>query len=299
MNSLKTVSLLLLASIVMMSCMDETNDFDASGTFEAEEVIISSEAIGVLKQFKIDEGQTLAAGEFVGYVDTVQLHLKRKQILAQYHALLGKKPNINIQLAAYESQLSTAIKERQRIKNLMEGDAATKKQLDDIDATIEVIQNQIRAQKSSLEITRDGISNDADPLFIQIEQIDDQIKKSKIINPIAGTILAKYARENEMTATGKALYKIADLSTVILRVYISGNQLSQVKLNQKTKVLTDDGSGGFKETEGTISWINDKAEFTPKTIQTKDERANMVYAIKVNVVNDGFYKIGMYGEVKF
>jgi HlyD family secretion protein len=299
MNSLKTAFLGLLASLAMMSCSDDTDGFDASGTFEAEEVIISSEANGVLKQFKIDEGQTLASGEFVGYIDTVQLHLKRKQLEAQYRALLGKKPNINIQLAALESQLSTAIKERQRIKNLVEGDAATQKQLDDIDATIEVIQSQIRAQKSSLEITRDGISNDADPIFIQIEQIEDQLEKSKIINPIAGTVLAKYARENEMTATGKALYKIADLSDMILRVYISGNQFSQVKLNQKVRVLTDDGSGGLKETEGTISWINDKAEFTPKTIQTKDERANMVYAVKVNVVNDGFYKIGMYGEVKF
>lgn len=299
MNSLKTAFLGLLASLVMMSCSDDTESFDASGTFEAEEVIISSEANGVIKQFKIDEGQTLAAGEFVGFIDTIQLHLKRKQLQAQYNALLGKKPNINVQLAALESQLSTAKKERQRVKNLVEGDAATKKQLDDIDANIEVIQSQIRAQKSTLEITRDGISNDAGPLFIQIEQIDDQIEKSKIKNPIAGTVLAKYARENEMTATGKALYKIADLSNMILRVYISGNQLSEVKLNQKVKVLTDDGSGGLKETEGTITWINEKAEFTPKTIQTKDERANMVYAIKINVVNDGFYKIGMYGEVKF
>lgn len=299
MNSLKTVSLGLLASLVMMSCADDTDGFDASGTFEAEEVIISSEAIGVIKQFKIDEGQMLASGELVGYVDTVQLDLKRKQVQAQYTALLGKKPNINVQLAALESQLSTALKERQRIKNLVEGDAATKKQLDDIDASIEVIQSQIRAQKSSLEITRDGISNDSDPLLIQIAQIDDQIKKSKITNPKGGTVLAKYARENEMTANGKALYKIADLSTLILRVYISANQFSRVKLNQKVKVLTDDGSGGLKETEGTLTWINDKAEFTPKTIQTKDERANMVYAVKVNVVNDGFYKIGMYGEVKF
>lgn len=299
MNSFKTALLGILASLVMMSCADDTKDFDASGTFEAEEVIISSEAMGVLNQFKVNEGQVLTSGDFIGYIDTIQLDLKRQQIQAQYSALLGKKPNINVQLAALESQLSTAIKERQRIKNLVEGDAATKKQLDDIDASIEVIKSQISAQKSSLEITRDGISNDADPLLIQIGQINDQIEKSKIINPIAGTVLAKYARENEMTTNGKALYKIADLSSMILRVYISANQFSQVQLNQKVKVLTDDGSGGQKETEGIISWINDKAEFTPKTIQTKDERANMVYAIKVNVVNDGFYKIGMYGEVKF
>lgn len=212
--------------------------------------------------------------------------------------MLSKKPNISVQLAALQSQLKSAEKEKIRISNLVEGGAATKKQLDDIIASIDIINKQIHAQQSSLTISSTGISSDAMPLYVQIEQINDQLAKSKIINPINGTVLSKYAEPNEMATTGKALYKIADLSTIILRAYISGNQLQQVKLNQKVKVLTDDGKGGTKETAGAIIWVSDKAEFTPKTIQTKDERANMVYAIKVKVVNDGSYKIGMYGEIK-
>jgi len=294
-----TVSLVLFASLLVSSCQKFANDFDATGTFEAKEIIISAEASGIIKELKIEEGQTLTQNMEIGYIDSIQLHLKRKQLSAQYHALLSKQPNVAVQLAALESQLGTAQKEKERIKRLVEGEAVPKKQLDDINASIDILKNQIQAQRSTLQITRGGISNDADPLLIQMEQIDDQLAKCKIINPIKGTVLAQYAHENEMTGTGKPLYKIADLSTMILRVFISGNQLANVKLNQKVKVKTDDGNGGFKEVEGIITWINDKAEFTPKTIQTKDERANLVYAVKVNVVNDGFYKIGMYGEIKF
>jgi HlyD family secretion protein len=198
-----------------------------------------------------------------------------------------------------QEQLKTAEKERTRVANLVKGDAATPKQLDDINAQIEVLKKQIEAQKSTLSISSEGLGKDVVPLQVQIEQLNDQLAKCNIINPTNGTVLAKYAEANEMTTTGKPLYKIADLSNIILRAYITGNQLTQVKLNQKVKVLTDDGKGGYKETEGTIIWINDKAEFTPKTIQTKDERANMVYAIKVKVKNDGAYKVGMYGEIKF
>ena len=150
-----------------------------------------------------------------------------------------------------------------------------------------------------MDISTESINSDVLPLQVQVEQLNDQLAKCKIINPANGTVLTKYAEANEMTATGKPLYKIADLSNIILRAYITGDQLPQIKLNQKVKVLTDDGRGSYKKTEGTIIWINDKAEFTPKTIQTKNERANMVYAIKVRVKNDGTYKIGMYGEIKF
>jgi HlyD family secretion protein len=222
----------------------------------------------------------------IGYIDSTQLYLKKKQLETQIKALLSKKPNISVQLSALQSQLATAEKEKIRIANLVKGDAATTKQLDDINANIEVIKKQIEAQKSSLEISSEGIGKDATPIYVQIEQLNDQLAKCNIINPINGTVLTKYSEVNEMTSSGKALYKIADLSTIILRAYITGNQLPQVKLNQKVKVNTDDGKGGFKETEGTIIWINDKSEFTPKTIQTKDERANMVYAVKVKVVND-------------
>ncbi len=299
MKKISTITLAACSLIAMASCNRDKNNFDASGSFEAEETIISSEASGTIKQFDIEEGQTLQAGQAIGYVDSIQLFLKKKQLEAQINALLSKKPNVPMQIASLQEQLKTAENEQKRINNLVKADAATTKQLDDINGQIEVLKKQIDAQKSSLDISTEGISKEAGPLRLQIDQLNDQLVKCKIINPMNGTVLTKYASVNEMTAQGKPLYKIADLSTIILRAYVTGNQLPIIKLNQKVKVLTDDGNGGFKENEGSIIWINDKAEFTPKTIQTKDERANMVYAVKVKVKNDGSYKIGMYGEIKF
>jgi len=285
--------------ILFASACKNENTFDASGSFEAVEVIISAEANGVLEMFNIEEGQLLPVGQLIGYIDSTQLYLKKKQLETQIVALLAKKPNIPVQLSALQEQLKTAEVELQRVTNLVKLDAATTKQLDDVNAQIEIIKKQIDAQKSTLVISSEGINKDVLPLQVQVEQLNDQLQKCKIINPINGTVLTKYAEQNEMAITGKALYKIADLSTIILRAYISSNQLAQVKLNQKVKVHTDDGSGGLKENEGTITWISDKAEFTPKTIQTKEERANMVYAVKIKMPNDGVYKIGMYGEVRF
>ncbi|TXI81870.1 MAG: HlyD family efflux transporter periplasmic adaptor subunit [Crocinitomicaceae bacterium] len=299
MYKIKTIALAAGIATLLTACKDNKVSFDASGSFEAEETIISSEATGTIKQFDIEEGQTLEAGQTIGYIDSLQLYLKKKQLEAQVIAILGKKPNIPVQLSALQEQLRTTEKERTRVANLVKGDAATPKQLDDINAQIEVLKKQIEAQKSTLSISAEGLGKDVVPLQVQIEQLNDQLAKCQIINPASGTVLSKYAEANEMTAAGKPLYKIANLSNIILRVYITGDQLPQVKLNQQVKVLTDNGKGGYKETTGTIVWINDKAEFTPKTIQTKDERANMVYAIKVKVKNDGAYKIGMYGEIKF
>jgi HlyD family secretion protein len=298
MKSLNSLFFGLAFGAVLMSCTEEKT-FDASGAFEADETIISSQTGGVLKAFAIEEGQILEAGQLVGYVDSVQLYLQKRQLEAQIIALTGRKPNISLQLAALNEQLKTAQREQTRVSNLVKADAATAKQLDDATAQVDVIQAQIQAQKSTLNISTQGISNDATPMEVQIAQLNDQLEKSIIINPLAGTVLTKYAEQSEMTAPGKPLYKIADLSNIILRVYISGNQLSQVKLGQKVTIHTDNGEGGFDETEGSISWINDKAEFTPKTIQTKNERANLVYAIKVDVPNDGKFKIGMYGEINF
>src|SRR5690606_1060252 len=201
-------------------------------------------------------------------------------------------------LAALQSQLNTAQRERSRIQNLLKDDAIPAKQLDDINAQIDLISKQIAAQRSTLDLSVSSIDKDVQRIEVQMLQIEDQLQKSKIINPIAGTVLTKYAEASEMASVGKPLYKIADLSNLILRVYISGDQLPLIKLNQQVKVFTDDGNGGFKDTQGTITWINDKAEFTPKTIQTKNERANQVYAVKILVKNDGSYKIGMYGEIK-
>lgn len=289
----------IMVLIILSACNNNRHSFDASGSFEAEETIISAEAQGRLKAFDIQEGQTLQPDQRIGYIDSMQLYLQKKQLEAQVIALAGKKPNIPVQLSALQEQLRTSEREKTRIANLVKGDAATPKQLDDMNAQIEVLKKQIEAQKSSLSISSEGISKDVIPLQVQIEQLEDQLRKCHIVNPIAGTVLTKYAEANEMATIGKPLYKIADLSNIILRAYITGDQLSQIKLNQKVIVSTDDGKGGYKETEGLITWISDKAEFTPKTIQTKDERANMVYAIKVKIRNDGAYKIGMYGEISF
>ncbi|MDR2206960.1 MAG: efflux RND transporter periplasmic adaptor subunit [Flavobacteriaceae bacterium] len=299
MKNTKIIAIFALFAIVFSACTGDKISFDASGSFEAEETIISSESAGVIKEFKIEEGQTLKAGQNIGYIDSVQLYLRKQQLLAQINAVVSKKPDVSVQIAALQSELKTAEREKIRISNLVKTNSVPTKQLDDVEAQIEVLNRQIAAQKSALNISTEGISKDAISLQVQIEQLNDQLSKCKLINPTAGTVLAKYAETNEMSTVGKPLYKIADLSNIILRVYITGDQLPKVKLNQNVKVLTDDGNGGFKETSGTISWINDKAEFTPKTIQTKNERANMVYAIKVNVKNDGSYKIGMYGEIRF
>lgn len=284
---------------ILTSCANKENQFDASGAFEATETIISSEAAGTLLSFTIDEGDLVKKGQFIGSVDSVQLYLKKKQLEEQIGSMLSKKPNISLQLSAFESQLKTANIEKARVEKMVKENAAPTKQLDDVNGQIAVIKGQIAALQSSLSITSQGITNDANTISIQIAQINDQLKKCRIVSPMDGTVLTTYVRENEMTAPGKPLFKLADLDEMILRVYITGDQLTQVKLNQDVSVFTDDGTGGMAKTAGKITWINSKGEFTPKTIQTKDERANMVYAIKVKVKNDGRFKIGMYGEIQF
>ncbi len=298
MKSLHPV-IILCTVFVFTACNTNDKNFDATGTFEAVETIISSEANGKILALNIEEGQELKAGEIIGYIDSTQLYLKKKQLQAQIASLKSKQPDIAVQLASLKEQLTTAEKEKIRIASLVKGNAATQKQLDDMDASIAVLKKQIAAQRSTLEITRSSIENDMVPMQLQIEQVDDQIKKCRIINPVKGTVLSKYAEEQEVTAQGKSLYKIADLSTVTLRAYVSGDQLPGIRLNQKVRVMTDNGQGGMTEDQGEIIWINDEAEFTPKSIQTKDERTNMVYAVKVKVVNNGTYKIGMYGELRF
>jgi HlyD family secretion protein len=249
----------------------------------------------------------------VGSIDSIQLYLKKKQLEAQIKTIRSKTPQIAAQtgtfkkqLALTESQINTLLIEKRRTENLLKVDAATPKQLDDINGQLdmlqkqlEVIRNQDIAQTSALSTQKSSLLSERSPLQVQIEQIEDQLAKCKILNPLKGTVLTKYIEANEMAIPGKPLYKIADLAGIIMRAYITGDQLSRVKLNQKIKVLVDDGADKYKEYEGVITWISDKAEFTPKTIQTKEERANMVYAIKAIVKNDGLLKIGMYAEVKF
>ena len=296
MNSLK---ILTIIPLFLVACSQHENAYDASGTFEAVETIISAEANGVINALDIQEGQELHAGEVIGYVDSTQLHLRKLQLQSQIKAVLSKKPNVAIQLAALQEQLNQAVREQQRIANMVRADAATPKQLDDANAQVAVIKKQIAAQQSSLGITSSSLTQEASPLEIQIAQLEDQLAKSRIVNPLTGTVLIKYAEKNETVTVGKPLYKIADLSSVILRAYVTGPQFSQLKLNQPVAVLVDDAQGGYREYPGTVEWISDKAEFTPKTIQTKDERENLVYATKIRVKNDGLLKIGMYGEVRF
>lgn len=296
MNRLK---ILTIFPFFLMACSPQENTYDASGTFEAVETLISAEANGVIKALDIREGQELHAGQAIGYIDTTQLYLRKLQLQSQIKAVLSKRPNVAIQLAALQEQLSQAIREQHRLANLVRADAATPKQLDDANAQVAVIKKQIAAQQSSLGITSSSLTQEASPLEVQIAQLEDELAKSRIVNPLDGTVLVKYAEANETVAVGKPLYKIADLSSIILRAYITGPQFSQLKLNQTVTVLVDDAESGYREYPGVVEWINGKAEFTPKTIQTKDERENLVYATKIRVKNDGLLKIGMYGEVRF
>ena len=297
----------------LQACNKNGSKFDASGTFETDEVIVSSELGGKILSLKIEEGQEIAKDSIVGLVDATNLSLQEQQVEASINALNQKtadvSPQVQLlrnQLAVQQSQLNNLTHEKARIENLIKADAATGKQLDDINAQIEVaVRNmavttqQINVQQSNIATQNRSILSEAEPLRKRAAQIKDQAGRASILNPVQGTVITKYAMEGEITSPGKALYKIADLRTMTLRAYITGTQLSQVKLGQTVKVFTDDGKNKYRETIGVISWISDKAEFTPKTIQTKEERANLVYAIKVRVKNDGLLKIGMYGEVKF
>lgn len=296
---MNNVKIPLLVAILSASCADNKNAHDASGTFEAVETIIAADANGTIKALDLQEGQQLHAGQVVGYVDSTQLYLKKRQLQSQIGAVLSKRPDVAVQVAALQEQLGQAIREQQRIANMVKADAATPKQLDDANAQVAIIKKQIAAQQSSLGITSSSITQEASPLELQIAQLEDQLAKSRIVNPVDGTVLVKYAEANEMAAVGKPLYKIADLSSIILRAYVTGPQFAQLQLNQPVTVLVDDKDGQYREYTGVLEWISDKAEFTPKTIQTKDERENLVYATKIRVQNDGLLKIGMYGEVKF
>lgn len=295
---MKKLFILLAIALGISACGNNNGEIDASGTFEATETIVPAEANGVIKMFDIAEGQTLQAGQKIGYIDTVQLYLKKKQLQAQVKTTLSQKPDIAKQLASLETQLKAAEREQARISNLLKSDAATPKQLDDANTALESVKKQIDALYSSLSIQSNNISQQVNPLLVQIEQTNDQLAKCRIVNAVNGTVLTKYVETNEMATAGKPLYKIADLSTMVLRAYVTGDQFAVLKLNQQVTVLVDSADNQYKEYPGTIEWISNKAEFTPKTIQTKDERANLVYAIKVRVKNDGLLKIGMYADVK-
>jgi len=295
----------------MVSCNGNKSTADGSGTFEAEEVIVSSELNGRILELNVKEGDTLSKGTTAAVIDASNLELQKQQVEASISSLKEKtsdvQPQIKLlqdQIAVQQSQLASWEREKTRTENLIKADAATPKQLDDINTQIDVIKKQmdvttqqIKVQLNNTSTQNRTILSEQPSLQKRVAQIQDQLQRSNVINPINGTVLTKYAQAGEITAAGKALYKIADLSTLKLRAYITGDQLSQVKLNQQVKVMVDNGAKDYKTYTGNISWISDKAEFTPKTIQTKEERANLVYAIKIDVKNDGYLKIGMYGEI--
>ena len=285
--------------LIVLSCNQNDSQFDATGNFEADEIIISAEASGKILRLDINEGTELKEKAVIGLIDTTQLFLRKKQVEYSIRAINAKQPNVSVQLAGITEQIETAQREKKRIENLLKDDAATQKQLDDMNAQLDLLKRQYAATQSTLTITKQSLQSETLPMKAQLEQLEDQIGKSQIVNPINGTVLTLYTKKNEVVNPGKALYKIADLSTIILRAYISGSQLSQIKLGQTVEVFVDTTNGEYKKYSGTIAWVSDKAEFTPKTIQTKEERANLVYAVKINVKNDGYLKLGMYGELKF
>ena len=303
----------LITALAALIACNNKHQFDASGNFEADEVIVSAQQTGQLIDYDVEEGKTLTEGQKVGQINVALLKIQKEQVEATIASLKEKTQNpadqvalIRSQLEVQRAQLAQQERELTRTQNLVRGGAATQKQLDDLSALIDQLRKQIAVTENQLKVSltnintqnRNVLSQEA-PLQKNAEAVQEQINQGEIINPIAGTVLTNYALKGEMQTFGKPLYKIANTDVLTLKAYITGDQLSQIKLGQQVTVRTDAGKGEYRTYQGEIIWISQKSEFTPKTIQTKSERANLVYAIKVKVKNDGFLKIGMYGEVLF
>ncbi len=292
---------LILAALVAMvaSCAPQKFEYDAAGNFEATEVIVSAEGNGKIMRLDAYQGDMLKAGAAVGYIDTTQLDLKRTQLTLAAKASKSRLQDIEKQIAGLKEQISAQKREMERTQKLLKSDAATQKQYDDYKSSVAVLESQLVAQQSTLERNNRGISDEVAAYGIEIDQIRDMIVKSIITSPIDGTLLEKYAQYGEYASIGKPLFKMADVVNMELKAYVTSSQLESIKLGQQVKVFADYGTQSSREYSGEIIWISDKAEFTPKNIQTKDERANLVYAIKVAVKSDGYIKIGMYGVINF
>jgi len=291
-TNLKITIGLIASTILLASCNTGDDKADGYGNFEATETVISAESNGKLLAFNVDEGATLKKGASVGYIDTTQLALKKEQILATKSVVSAKSQGVLSQISVLKAQLKTAHISKKRVENLIKENAGTQKQLDDVNGKIDVLNQQVR----SIEIQNSAVINELKSLDAQLKQIEDQITKSEIVNPLEGTVLVKYAEPFEITTFGKPLYKIADLSTMQLRVFVSETQLTSIKIGQKVTVKVDEVEG-IKSYSGNITWIASEAEFTPKIIQTKEERVNLVYAVKIDVKNDDGLKIGMPAEM--
>ena len=281
------------------SCGSNEKEYDATGTFEATEVTVAAEQSGALMKFDVNEGDEIALGKEVGLIDTTQIWLKIQQAGATKEVYQSQKPDMEAQIAATRQQLAKAKQDQQRYKELVADGAAPSKMLDDATNQVQVLQKQLDAQISSLSTNTNALNKQMAATDVQVSQLQDQLQKCHIAAPIKGTVLEKYVEKGEFVAVGKPLFKMADTEMMFLRAYVTSAQLKEIKVGQKAKVFADYGDGEKKEYEGTISWISSRSEFTPKTILTDDERADLVYALKVAFKNDGYVKIGMYGEVKF
>ena len=290
--------MIFAVAALLASCGEKDKDYDATGTFEATEVTVSAEQTGKLMAFDITEGDKIEAGSQVGLIDTVQLYLKARQMGATKLVYSAQKPETQKQIAATRQQIIKARQEVNRYTQLVKEDAANRKLLDDAKSQLQVLERQLEAQTSSLNTSTRSLNAQMGTVDVEKLQIADQLQKCHILSPISGTVLDKYAEPGEFATIGKPLFKIADTDNMYLRAYITSDQLRSVKIGQQVKVFSDYGGGNRKEYRGTVTWISSKSEFTPKTILTDDERADLVYAIKIAVKNDSYIKIGMYGEVK-
>ncbi len=296
---MKNYFLLASWSLILLACGNNEKDYDATGTFEATEVTVSAEQSGTLLKFTISEGDQLSQDAEVGLIDTTQVWLKIQQTCATKEVYQSQKPDMEKQIAATRQQLAKARQDQQRYTELVADGAAPTKMLDDATNQVKVLERQLEAQMSSLSTSTNALGKQMAATDVQVSQLQDQLRKCHITAPITGTVLEKYAEQGEFVAPGKPLFKMADTEQMFIRAYVTSAQLQRVKVGQKAKVFADYGNGQRKEYDGTVTWISSKSEFTPKTILTDDERADLVYALKVAIRNDGYVKIGMYGEVRF
>ncbi len=295
---MKKIMILASVALIMAACGGNEKEFDATGTFEATETTVFAEQSGQLMTFSINEGDNIEANKEVGLIDTTQVWLKIQQLGATKEVYQSQKPDMEAQIAATRQQLAKAQQEEQRYRELVADGAAPSKALDDATNQVKVLQKQLAAQQSALSTNTRSLDKQMAATDVQVSQLRDQLRKCHIISPTKGTVLEKYVERGEFVAVGKPLFKIADTEDMYMRAYVTSAQLQNIKLGQQVKVFADYGDGQRKEYDGTISWISSRSEFTPKTILTDDERADLVYAVKVAIKNDGFVKIGMYGEVK-
>ena len=290
--------IIIATTLLLLASCEQHQDFDATGTFEAVEVTISAEASGKVLTLNVEEGQAIKADECVGIIDTMQLYLQRGQLVQQQQALLQGKPDADKQVSSLRQQIAKQEREVARVERLLNSNVATQKQLDDVQTQLKVLRTQLDATLSTLNTSNASIEGNAAAMEWQIKQIDNGLLNSRITSPIDGTVLVKYVEQGEMAVAGMPLMKVADLNQMYLRAYFTSEQLSKVQIGQKVTVVADFGGSEQYEYEGTVIWISAESEFTPKGIQTRNSRANLVYATKIAVKNDGKLKIGLYGEVK-